>query len=318
MTAMSAAEASPSGLGWPPPPAATTPPPSPLATAGRWLLYCGLALLVGAAATGLAVYDRRLPAGARPLLWVGAGLAVVGLVARVAAEQTAVAASLADLVASDTGHNLAWLAAGVLASATAAGLLAARIRQPDGPNRAAMADDSHARPSAGVGRGWLAGLLSHPHRRRPSQPETTTGSVMVDRVQAVTRFSRLALPVVGVLAVTGLNRALDLAGGWSGLLETGFGQVLDLKVLLFAALLVLAARNRYLLLPDLAGPYGHGRLGPLRRSLTAEVGLVAAVLPAAALRTQLPPGKFATATATATARPSPPANVQVQGSDVTT
>ena len=45
----------------------------------------------------------------------------------------------------------------------------------------------------------------------------------MDRVQAVIRFSRLALPVVGVLAATGLNRALDLAGGWSGLIDTGFG-----------------------------------------------------------------------------------------------
>jgi copper transport protein len=345
-------------------PAATTPAPSPLATAGRWLLYCGLALLVGAAASGLAVYDRRLPAGARPLLLVGAGLAVVGLVARVAAEQTAVAASLADLLASDTGRNLAWLAAGVLASATAAGLLAARIRQPDGPDPAVMADSSPAGPSGGVSQGWLAavgltaaasmglqvlaghaaapsalrpinllaqwlhllaagvwagglvwllaGLLSRSGKR--SEPETTTESGMVDRVQAVTRFSRLALPVVGVLAVTGLNRALDLAGGWTGLLETSFGRVLDLKVLLFGGLLVLAARNRYRLLPGLAGP--QGRLGALRRSVTAEVGLVAAVLLAAALLTQLPPGKFALATATA--RPGPPANVQVQGSDVTT
>jgi nitrogen fixation protein FixH len=89
-----------------------------------------------------------------------------------------------------------------------------------------------------------------------------------------------------------------------------------MKLLLFAGLLVLAARSRYLLLPDLAGPYGHGRFGPLRRSVTAEIGLVAAVLLAAALLTQLPPGKFALATATP--RPSPPANVQVQGSDVTT
>jgi nitrogen fixation protein FixH len=133
-------------------------------------------------------------------------------------------------------------------------------------------------------------------------------------VQAVIRFSRLALPVVGVLAITGLNRALDLAGGWSGLTETGFDRVLDLKLLLFAGLLVLAARNRYRLLPALAGP--QGRLGALRRSVTAEVGLVATVLLAAALLTQLPPGKFALATASA--RPRPPANVQVQGSDVTT
>jgi copper transport protein len=344
-------------------PAATTPPPSPLATAGRWLLYCGLALLVGAAATGLAVYDRRLPAGARPLLWVGAGLAVVGLVARVAAEQTAVGASLADLMASDTGRNLAWLAAGVLASAVAAGLLAARIRQPNSPDPAVMAGSSPAGPSGGVGRGWLAavgltaaaamglqvlaghaaapsglrpinlvaqwlhllaagvwagglvwllaGLLPRPRHEPPTV--TTTADATPDRVQAVTRFSRLALPVVGVLAATGLIRALDLAGGWSGLTRTGFGRVLDLKALLFAGLLVLAARNRYRLLPTLAGP--QGRLGALRRSVTAEVGLVAAVLLAAALLTQLPPGKFALATS---ARPSPPANLQVQDSDVTT
>jgi copper transport protein len=344
-------------------PAATTPAPSPLATAGRWLLYCGLALLVGAAATGLAVYDRRLPPGARPLLWAGASLAVVGLAARVAAEKAAVGASLGDLVASDTGRNLAWLTAGVLASATAAGLLAARIRQPDRPHRATMADNRHARPGDGVGRGWLAavgltaaaamglqvlaghaaapstlrpvnllaqwlhllaagvwagglvgllaGLLRHPHQA--PQSDTTTADGAVDRVQAVLRFSRLALPVVGVLAATGLDRALGLAGGWSGLTRTSFGRILDLKLLLFAGLLALAARNRYRLLPALAGPAG--RLSTLRRSVTAEIALVAAVLLAAALLTQLPPGKFALA---GTARPSPPANVQVQGSDVTT
>ena len=345
-------------------PAASTPPPSPLATAGRWLLYCKLTLLVSAAATGLVVYDRQLPAGARPLLLVGAGLAIVGLGARVAAEQAAVGASVSDLVASDTGRNLVWLAAGVLASATAAGLLAARIRRPDRPDQAAIVEDSQARPSRGIGRGWLAavgltaaaamglqvlaghaaapsalrpvnlvaqwlhllaagvwagglvwllaGLLSH--SRKPSHPGAATRDATVDRVTAVRRFSRLALPVVGVLAVTGLNRALDLTGGWSGLTRTGFGRILDLKVLLFAGLLVLAARNRYRLLPALTGP--QGRLGALRRSVTAEIGLVAAVLLAAALLTQLPPGKFALATATA--RPSAPANVQVQGSDVTT
>lgn len=43
----------------------------------------------------------------------------------------------------------------------------------------------------------------------------------MDRVQAVIRFSRRALPVVGVLAVTGLSRTLDLAGGWRGLWSTG-------------------------------------------------------------------------------------------------
>jgi copper transport protein len=359
-----AAPASSNGTGRASVPAASTPAPSPLATAGRWLLYCGLALLLGAAATGLVVYDRRLPAGARPLLAAGAGLAVTGLVARVAAERAAVGASLGDLLASDTGRNLAWLAAGVLASTVAAGLLAARVGRPDDPDRPAMADTGQDRPGGGVGRGWLAavglaaaaamgvqalaghaaapsvlrpvnllaqwlhllaagvwagglvwllaGLLSH--SRHPTQSEATTADAAVDRVQAVIRFSRWALPVVGVLAVTGLNRALALAGGFSGLLDTGFGRVLDLKLLLFAGLLVLAARNRYWLLPTLAGPAG--RLGALRRSVAGEVALVACVLLAAALLTQLPPGKFALAAPAA--RPSPPPNVQVQGSDVTT
>jgi copper transport protein len=347
-------------------PAALTPAPAPLATAGRWILYYGLALLLGAAATGLAVYDRRLPAGARPLLLAGAGLAVAGLVARVTAQRAAVGASLGDLMASDTGRNLAWLAAGVLASAMAAGLPAAQLSQPDPPARPTSPanDDREDRPARGVGWGWLAavglaaglamglqvlaghaaapsalrpinllaqwlhllaagvwsgglvwllaGLLGHP--RHPSQSQASKEDATVDRVQVVIRFSRLALPLVGVLAATGLNRALDLAGGWSGLTDTGFGRVLDLKVLLFGGLLVLAARNRYRLLPTLTGPAA--RLGALRRSVAAEVALVAAVLLAAALLTQLPPGKFALAAPST--RPSPPANVQVQGSDVTT
>jgi uncharacterized membrane protein len=168
--------------------------------------------------------------------------------------------------------------------------------------------------AAGVWAGglvWLLAGLLDPRRRQPSDTATVGA---VDRVQAVLRFSRLALPVVGILAATGLDRALDLAGGWSGLTRTGFGRILDLKLLLFAGLLVLAARNRYRLLPTLTGP--QGRLHALRRSVTGEIALVAAVLLAAALLTQLPPGKFALTTATA--RPSPPANVQVQGSDVTT
>jgi copper transport protein len=90
--------------------------------------------------------------------------------------------------------------------------------------------------------------------------------------------------------------------------------VLDLKLLLFVGLLVLAARNRYRLLPALATPAG--RLDALRRSVTGEIALVAAVLVAAALLTQLSPGN--SALATATVRPSQPAGVQVQGSDVTT
>jgi nitrogen fixation protein FixH len=129
----------------------------------------------------------------------------------------------------------------------------------------------------------------------------------------VVRFSRLALPVVALIALTGVIRALDLAGGWRGLADTGFGRILDLKLLVFAGALVLATLNRYRLVPALGKPAGP--LRALRRSVTGELVLVACVLLAAALLTQLPPGKFALATAP---RPGPPPNVQVQGSDYAT
>jgi len=350
------------------PQAATTPPPSPLAVAGRWLLYVGLALLLGAAATGLAIYGGRLPAGARPLLLTGAGLTLVGVAARVVAGRSAVGASLGELLASDAGRHLVWLAAGALASAVVAGLLAARVTRagdadrPEGPT-GSQHGGSEGRPGL-VGRGWLAvvgvtaaatmllealaGHAAAPSSLRPlnllaqwlhlvavgawagglvwllagllgrdhpaQQAGVPHGQALEDRVGAVVGFSRLALPVVGVIAVTGALRALDLAGGWRGLLDTGFGRMLDLKLLVFAGVLALAARNRYRLVPALADPAGP--LGALRRSVAGEVALVACVLLAAAVLTQLPPGKFALATAAA--RPTPPPSVQVQGSDVTT
>jgi copper transport protein len=338
--------------------AATTPPPSPLAVAGRWLLYLGLALLLGAATTGLAVFGGRLPAGARPLLLAGAGLTLVGLGARVVAARSAVGGSVGDLLASDGGRHLVWLAGGALASVAAAGLLAARaaligrrwLAVVGAAAAATMllevlaghaAAPSPLRPlnllaqwlhllAAGAWVGGLVWLLASLFGRDPlaeagpgdrqggppvgrGGPGDRWGGPPVDRVQAVVRFSRLALPVVALIALTGVIRALDLAGGWRGLADTGFGRILDLKLLVFAGALVLATLNRYRLVPALGKPAGP--LRALRRSVTGELVLVACVLLAAALLTQLPPGKFALATAP---RPGPPPNVQVQGSDYAT
>jgi copper transport protein len=84
---------------------------------------------------------------------------------------------------------------------------------------------------------WLlAGLGS---RQRP------------DKVQVV-GFSRLAAPVLAVVVLTGLARAVDLSGGWRGLLDSSYGRLLDLKVLLVAGLVALGALNRYRAVPALA------------------------------------------------------------------
>jgi hypothetical protein len=109
-----------------------------------------------------------------------------------------------------------------------------------------------------------------------------------------------------VVVVTGVWRALDEVGGWGRLLDTSFGQVLDLKVLLFLALLALGAINRRWLVPALAG--GLGRLAALRRNVRAELGVAALVLLATGLLTELPPG------GTGVPRPAAPL-VEAAGND---
>ncbi|HEY6710114.1 MAG TPA: copper resistance protein CopC [Actinomycetota bacterium] len=147
---------------------------------------------------------------------------------------------------------------------------------------------------------WLlAGLRG---RERPEQ-----------LVSAV-RFSRLAAPVLGLVAVTGLSRALHLAGGWTGLVHSGYGRLLDLKVLLFLGLVALGALNRFRVVPALAG--GVRRLDGLRRNMRGEVALAACVLAVTAVLSQLPPGKFVVERAAA--KPAAPPSVQVEGSDFAT
>jgi copper transport protein len=313
--------------------------PSPLAVAGRWALYGGLVLLVGAAATGLAVVRRTLPSAARPLLAVAAGLAVAGLAARFVAEYAAADAPLGDLLASSTGTGLLRLAVGVAVAVVAATLLADRAGVEDGGGAARVEAWRlwlvGAAAAAAMLLHVLAGHAAGPSSLRPLNLlaqwvhvlaigawigglvwllASLRGRQRADQVAAVVRFSKLAAPVLAVVVLTGLARAVDLAGGWRGLLDSGYGRVLDVKVLLFLGLVALAALNRYRVVPTLSGD--PRRLGTLRRNVRGEVALAACVLAAAALLSQLPPGKFVTGRATA--RPAPPPSVQVEGNDFAT
>ena len=147
---------------------------------------------------------------------------------------------------------------------------------------------------------WLlAGLRG---RERPEQ------------LASAVRFSKLAAPVLGLVAVTGLSRALHLAGGWQGLLDSSYGRFLDVKVALFAALVLLGALNRFRVVPALAA--GVRRLDRLRRNVRGEVILAACILAVTAVLSQLPPGKFVVEQASA--KPPAPPSVQVEGSDFAT
>lgn len=84
------------------------PKVSPLAAAGKVLLYAGLALAVGAAAVGLGAFRGRVP-GRRWLLRLAGVLAVIGAMAMVFAEADTVDASIGDLLASGVGRPYVWL-----------------------------------------------------------------------------------------------------------------------------------------------------------------------------------------------------------------
>src|SRR5438067_10747777 len=82
-----------------------SPSPPPLAVAGRWALYWGLALLFAAAVTRFIVFRGALPLHQSILIgaWV---LAVLGLTGGVIAEKTSAQVSFSQLLSSTSGHHL--------------------------------------------------------------------------------------------------------------------------------------------------------------------------------------------------------------------
>jgi nitrogen fixation protein FixH len=127
------------------------------------------------------------------------------------------------------------------------------------------------------------------------------------RREAARRFSAMATIALPAVAATGAARALNLVGlDPRRLIETGFGLTVLSKIALFAGLLLLGAYNRYRIIPRLSS--AGGLFGRLRRSVSAEVALGAAVFGLTGVMAGLPPP------AQAPAAPAP-ARVVAQGSD---
>lgn len=85
----------------------------------------------------------------------------------------------------------------------------------------------------------------------------------------VRRFSVLGIVCVGVLIATGVVNSLFLVGSFAALFGTPYGELLIVKLALFAALLAIAASNRLWLTPRLAGERGAAR--SLRRNAMLEI-----------------------------------------------
>jgi copper transport protein len=142
---------------------------------------------------------------------------------------------------------------------------------------------------------WLGGLaallLLVPGGTRELVP--TERSRLLAAV--LSRFSRVALVVVGAILLTGLIQAYAYVRELEALTETGYGRAVLAKFVLLLALIALGAYNQRRSVPRLnriaAGGETPGRAGLLlRRALRAELALLLVVLGVtAALASYAPP-----------------------------
>lgn len=108
--------------------------------------------------------------------------------------------------------------------------------------------------------------------------------------EAVRRFSAGVVYAVAALLLSGATLAAVQLGSAAGL-ESGYGQVLLLKLAGVAGLLALAAWNRWRVTPALlrGGRLRWNPAGALQGSIRAELGLAAAVLAVTAVLGLVPP-----------------------------
>lgn len=155
---------------------------------------------------------------------------------------------------------------------------------PGGAGYGALAADMAHLLAAGA---WLGGLPAFllSLRKAPGGPDAD------DRIiQTTRRFSRLAVLAVATLLGSGLINSWYLLSGPRDLLDTDYGRRLSLKLILFAAMLALAAANRFRLTPAL--PSARARTA-LSRNTLIETGLGLGVLALVAVLGTLPPGGHA-------------------------
>jgi copper transport protein len=282
------------GAGRPPPTAALSVRNGPSAkdVVSRWLLFAGLLTAVGGAffRLTLAPVPIRVFLGAFLLVFVGVSglLHDVSVSSRFGGVMAAVA-----LVAA---FGAVFAAIAPMYPVLEPAVLAAAFLILPGPSIAGHALDSGRPPlevvddvvhvaAASV---WLGGLLALGLALRAPG----------DRALLMRRFSNIAVVSVGVLAVTGVVRALAELHSVSQLWTTGYGRALIAKAVLLAALVAIGWVNRYRLVPRL-------ELAALRRNVAVELVLFAGLVVAAALLTALRPGRDRVAAA-AVVRVGPP------------
>lgn len=284
----------------------TSPLASVFMVAGRWMLYAGLALLIGFATTVGLVLQMRVPRGSIALQRLALVLAAVGLGVMIGAERVLVGApSLLPLFETAEGHLL--LALGIalavcltmvvlceiwprrsmlalvgLAAATAVfvHVLAGHAAAPALLRPLNIAEQWVHMTAIGVWVGGLAWLLLG--LRHSDDPA---------KARAVRAFSLVATVTLIVVVTTGVLRAITEVGAPRNLFDTSYGIALLAKVALFLALLSLGAFNHFRLVP--AAEASETAIPRVRQVVRFEVVVAAAVLVATGVLSGLVPARYA-------------------------
>jgi putative copper resistance protein D len=217
-------------------------------------------------------------------------------------------------VLSETRFGHAWIARLILGGLIAVGMIAfdrPGTRMPSWWHPASivlaicflgsLASSGHAGAEEGVGGrihwaadflhlcaagAWLGSLV--PLALVLAAARTAPDGASLTLVTRVThRFSALGIASVATLAITGLVNGLFLVGSVSALVGTTYGRLLIAKVALFAAMLGIAAVNRFGLTPRLPD---EPAMRELTRNALIEAGLGILVLAIVGVLGTLPPG----------------------------
>jgi copper resistance protein D len=121
---------------------------------------------------------------------------------------------------------------------------------------------------------WVGGLVPLALLLAAVRRDHAAASASLAR-DATRRFSTLGIVSVATLVVTGIVNAWILVGSFHALLVTEYGQILMLKLVVFALMLSFAAVNRFSLTPQLAAASGNQReaLQKLTRNSVVEIVL---------------------------------------------
>ncbi|MBV8753030.1 MAG: copper homeostasis membrane protein CopD [Hyphomicrobiales bacterium] len=131
-----------------------------------------------------------------------------------------------------------------------------------------VADIAHA-IAAGV---WVGALLPLALLLAAARHAGDPPALAATR-DATRRFSNLGVASVAILLVTGIVNTIFLAGSVPALLGTTYGQLLVLKIILFLAMVAIAAVNRLKLTPQLFTGSATAAMRRLRRNALIEAGL---------------------------------------------